>query len=97
MHYFGGDSILWDEIITTARGSFSTAEDVQYSGRIPTVLWRPGGIQSVLWRIFNTVEGNQKHCGDNSQGGFGYTFPVLNIQNSTDGKPIQYLKILHSA
>lgn len=29
------------------------------------------GCYPVLWRIFNTVEGNQKHCGDYTKGVFG--------------------------
>ncbi len=50
---------------------FSTVEDVQYSVEIP----------SVLWRIFNSVEGNQKYCLDGTKSAFSSLVCPSTIKN----------------
>ena len=46
-------SVLWGD-------SFSTVEVVQYSGGIAQYC---GGIASVLWMVFSTLEGYLQYCG----------------------------------
>ncbi len=70
--------------------TISTVEDVQYCEGIP----------SVLWRIFNTVEGNHNYCGGSNQSTYGFPFQhctpsrILHIPYST---PHTFSRVIRTA